>query len=187
MPKNITPDEAIEILEFKDKELGRNYDYKKFVYKDSKTKSTVICPEHGKFQASFATLTHGIGCPKCGLLKRAESRRLTQNEAIEIFKAEDKEFERIYDYSKFKYINSNTKSIVICPEHGEFQASFNKLTQGKGCPKCGGNYHYTPKEAIEILKSKDKEIGRKYDYSNIDIFSRMYPSLEEIQEYVQFL
>ncbi|GAB6104056.1 hypothetical protein JCM17039_08100 [Blautia glucerasea] len=26
---------------------------------------------------------------------------------------------------------------------------------------------------------------RKYDYSNIDIFSRMYPSLEEIQEYME--
>ena len=28
-------------------------------------------------------------------------------------------------------------------------------------------------------------IKRKYDYSNIDIFSRMYPSLEEIQEYME--
>ena len=26
---------------------------------------------------------------------------------------------------------------------------------------------------------------RKYDYTNIDIFSRMYPSLEEIQEYME--
>ena len=25
-----------------------------------------------------------------------------------------------YDYSKFEYINAITKSIIICPIHGEF-------------------------------------------------------------------
>ena len=26
-----------------------------------------------------------------------------------------------YDYSKAKYVNSNTKVTIICKEHGEFQ------------------------------------------------------------------
>ena len=30
-------------------------------------------------------------------------------------------WENKYDYSKTKYINSNTKVIVICKEHGDFE------------------------------------------------------------------
>ena len=60
--------------------------------------------------------------------------------------------------------------------------------------ECG--YGCTFEEALKWTKGFDptrltcyessfyRSDRRKYDYSNIDIFSRMYPSLEEIQEYV---
>lgn len=61
--------------------------------------------------------------------------------------------------------------------------------------ECG--YGCTFEEALKWTKQFDKtrltcyessfyrNNKRKYDYSNIDIFSRMYPSLEEIQEYME--
>lgn len=60
--------------------------------------------------------------------------------------------------------------------------------------ECG--YGCTFEEALKWTKGFDstrltcyessfyRSDRRKYDYSNIDIFSRMYPSLEEIQEYM---
>ena len=60
--------------------------------------------------------------------------------------------------------------------------------------ECG--YGCTFEEALKWTKGFDstrltcyessfyRNDRRKYDYSNIDIFSRMYPSLEEIQEYM---
>ena len=60
--------------------------------------------------------------------------------------------------------------------------------------ECG--YGCTFEEALKWTKGFDstrltcyessfyRSDKRKYDYSNIDIFSRMYPSLEEIQEYM---
>lgn len=32
-----------------------------------------------------------------------------------------------FDFSKFKYINSKTKGIVICPIHGEFESIYNRM------------------------------------------------------------
>lgn len=61
--------------------------------------------------------------------------------------------------------------------------------------ECG--YGCTFEEALKWTKEFDKtrltcyessfyrSKKRKYDYSNIDIFSRMYPSLEEIQDYME--
>lgn len=42
-----------------------------------------------------------------------------------------------YDYSKFEYVRSIDKSVIICPEHGEFLQSANVHLRGVGCPKCG--------------------------------------------------
>ena len=42
-----------------------------------------------------------------------------------------------YDYSKFKYVRSIDKSIIICPIHGEFEQSANSHLRGVGCPLCG--------------------------------------------------
>ena len=42
-----------------------------------------------------------------------------------------------YDYSKFNYVNNKTKSIIICPIHGEFEQNINNhLSLKQGCPEC---------------------------------------------------
>lgn len=41
-----------------------------------------------------------------------------------------------YDYSKVNYINSKTKVIIICRDHGEFFISPSYYLQNNHCPKC---------------------------------------------------
>ena len=42
-----------------------------------------------------------------------------------------------FDYSKFIYINAKTKSIIICPLHGEFTQTPDKHLNTKyGCKLC---------------------------------------------------
>ena len=70
-----------------------------------------------------------------------------------------------YDYSLVKYIDSNTKVIIICKKHGKFEQKPYKHLSGQGCSKCSGCYKYTTKEWIE----KAKEVhGDKYDYSKVE-------------------
>ena len=45
-----------------------------------------------------------------------------------------------YDTSKVNYINAKTKVTLICPEHGEFEATPNHLNEGHGCPHCANRY-----------------------------------------------
>jgi protein-arginine kinase activator protein McsA len=45
-----------------------------------------------------------------------------------------------FDYSKTLYVNTNTKVIIICYQHGEFLQSPKKHLKGQGCPKCAGLY-----------------------------------------------
>lgn len=76
-----------------------------------------------------------------------------------------------YDYSKFRYENAHYKSIIICPEHGEFlQAPHEHVNGGNGCPICG-------KEKVIKFNSNTKDIfinkakiihGDKYDYSKVE-------------------
>lgn len=72
-----------------------------------------------------------------------------------------------YDYTLYKYVNAHTKSIIICPTHGEFSQTPNSHLNGQGCPKCGmitiGNFF---RNNIKTILLEFKEIhGDKYDYS----------------------
>ena len=54
-----------------------------------------------------------------------------------------------YDYSKVKYLDSKTKIIITCLEHGEFEQRPNDHLQGKGCSMCSGTKKKTQEEFIE--------------------------------------
>ena len=70
-----------------------------------------------------------------------------------------------YDYSKVNYINKDSKIIIICPEHGQFEQIANNHMRGKGCAKCKPNYKLSQTDFIE------KSIlihGNYYDYSKVN-------------------
>jgi len=90
-----------------------------------------------------------------------------------------------YDYSKFKYINSTEKSIIICPIHGEFLKNQNKHISGQGCPKCRNKRktkkHVFSAEDIErnkinFIKNANDKYNFKYNYSEFDYVGYDIPS-----------
>ena len=86
-------------------------------------------------------------------------KRITTAEFVERAK---RVFGDKYDYSKVDYKNSETKIIVICPEHSEFLAIPNNFIKGHGCPACSGRQRIT----TEIFINRASKIhSNRYDYS----------------------
>ena len=133
---------------------GDKYDYSKVIYSTSKSKVTIICPEHGEFKQIAQSHMSGHGCSRC-------SSSHPRNNKSFILDAKKIHQDR-YDYSKVEYKNTKTKVILICKEHGEFLQTPNEHLVGSGCIDCAGLRKKTTEQFIEeaILKH-----GKKYDYS----------------------
>jgi superfamily II DNA or RNA helicase/protein-arginine kinase activator protein McsA len=134
---------------------GNKYDYSKTECTNTRSPIIIICPEHGEFSQNTNSHKQGNGCPKC-----SGTMKLTQSEIIEEFKTIHGEK---YDYSNVNYIGANSKIIIICPEHGEFQQTPSSHKQGSGCPKCLGMGNTTE----EIILQFKEVHGDKYDYSKV--------------------
>ena len=104
--------------------------YDKTEFKNSYTYVIITCKKHGDFKIKPPTHLNGNGgCKHC----RVENSTKTLEEFI--IDANIKHNNK-YDYSKFDYIKTDIKSIIICPKHGEFKQHANNHLQGNGCPKC---------------------------------------------------
>jgi hypothetical protein len=164
MPKSKTKEQFI--IEAKEKH-GDKYDYSKLVYINTDTKIIIICKEHGDFPQTPYKHLKGQGCKLCGKMRTTEKQRDTKDKFIEkaIMKHGDK-----YNYSKVKYINSNTKIIIICKEHGEFPQQPNNHLQGNGCPDCHldimGKWNKSNND--EFISKSIIVHGNRYDYSKVD-------------------
>lgn len=89
------------------------YDYSKFKYISNDDIGIIICPIHGEFpQKPVNHINRKQGCPDCGTESMVQKQ---SEEARRNFKSKASKLHNgIYDYSKFIYINSSTKSIIIC-------------------------------------------------------------------------
>ena len=142
---------------------GDKYDYSKFIYNGTHTKSIIICSKHGEFMQTPNThINTSNGCLKCSFSKKHTNIKKTTKEFIEqaIHKHGNK-----YDYSLAEYVNANTKVKIICPLHGEFEQKSNLHLAGGNCNKCVGGVKSNTEEFIK--KAKDKH-GNKYDYSKVN-------------------
>ena len=119
------------------------YDYSEVEYFTEDTPVKIVCPKHGPFwQRPWCHIKKNPqGCKRCSDEKQSGN--------IEEFKQKaHKVHNNKYDYSKFIYVNRNTKGIIICPIHGEFkQAPSNHIDNGHNCPKCS-NRASKPQEKI---------------------------------------
>lgn len=113
---------------------GDQYDYSLVCYEASQIKVTIVCPTHGQFLQDPAGHLAGAGCPKCGISKCAEDRRLEQQDFIA--RAVQVHGEQ-YDYSLVSYSNYHAKVEIVCKLHGKFLQDPAGHLAGKGCPKCG--------------------------------------------------
>jgi predicted RNA-binding Zn-ribbon protein involved in translation (DUF1610 family) len=95
----------------------------------------VSCKKHGLFSIRAYSLLQGIGCKKCA----GERKRLLANKGKSCFEEDAVSVHGSkYNYSKFEYVNTDTKGIIICLAHGEFlQTPHHHVKLKQGCPECG--------------------------------------------------
>lgn len=75
-----------------------------------------------------------------------------------------------YNYSKVNYINSKSKIIIICKEHGDFEQCPGDHLKGRGCPDCGklSQKNKVCSNLNEFIEKSIKLHGNKYDYSKVN-------------------
>ncbi|WP_297478383.1 DUF723 domain-containing protein [Ferrovum sp.] len=146
---------------------GCVYDYSKAVYKNNKTKLTIICHTHGEFQQFPNIHLQGAGCKKCA----DEGTGIKNRHTLESFaeKAREVHGER-YDYSQVNYVGMREAKVTItCSIHGEFQQHPHNHISGQGCPKCGDiKAAHTRSTLREDFLEKVKRIHKnKYRYPSL--------------------
>ncbi len=113
---------AIEI--HKDK-----YNYSLVDYHSISDYVNIICSVHGIFKQRAYSHLNGQGCIECSPTKKQDQQTFLYR-AMAIHGSK-------YSYAKSIYIDINTKIIVTCPKHGDFQITpHSHLNRKSGCAIC---------------------------------------------------
>ncbi len=94
-------------------------------------------------------------------------RKKTQSEAIADFQSVHGDR---YDYSRAVYVNTDTKVVISCEIHGDFEQRPDKHKSGQGCPECGGKAKGAARKKTqsEVIAEFQAAQGDRYDYSKVD-------------------
>lgn len=128
---------------------SHEYDYSLVEYVNTNSKVVLLCNKHGKFNQTPKLHLQGQGCPVCGKIKKAESKKISFSEFLRRIKLihGDK-----YDYKQIIEFNSIKDSfVIICDKHGKFIQNGKTHMEGSGCPKC--NSSKGEKIILETLKN----------------------------------
>lgn len=160
MPKRKTQEEFIQEAQAKHNGF---YNYSQVIYKNSKAKVTVVCPNHGEFEIAASHHLNGLGCRKC------YSIRLRNTQSAVIAKFRETHGDR-YNYDKVVYEGSNLKVTIGCSVHGDFNQRVSAHIKGSGCTKCAiENQTLTTQRFVNQAIAKH---GGKYDYSQVKYINR---------------
>lgn len=161
-----TPEERVKDLENK----FPNLDFSEFVYEAYSKKSKIICVKHGAFYGNYDNLISKkvkYGCPKCS--REHASLIKTKYKNLELVKQKYPNL----DFSKFEYKGKKIPSIIICPEHGEFQNDCDKLLNPQvyiACPKCRADM-YVSRAEEEIREFIESIYNGKKEYNSRNVIS----------------
>lgn len=116
--------------------FGDKFDYSKSIYTKADEDIIIICPKHGEFITKPGNFIRSIhGCKKCANEHLGKNQRKSPEKFIEECK---KVWGNRYIYEKTNYIDCETKVIVTCPIHGDFETRPADFLRKHGCPKCKG-------------------------------------------------
>jgi len=152
---------------------GQNFDYSKVNYIRSGLAVEIICQTHGSFFQAPSIHLQGVGCNSCKEDIHRKKMSAVKSNAAKAFEDRAKKIHHLkYDYSKSHYVDSDTKLIVTCKLHGDFQQTPNKHLAGQGCPKCREilNKEFHKKRSLtakaEFAKNASIVHAGKYGYQN---------------------
>ena len=153
---------TIEFIERAKKVHGDKYDYSKVEYKGNKTKVCIICSKHGEFWQRPNDHLSGHGCHECNCHNHTKK-------FSDFLTIANKVHDKKYKYNESTYINRQTRTKIICPEHGEFWQTPSMHLQGNGCPLCGGKCNISEQKVYnELLKEfPQEEIIYQYRDTNL--------------------
>jgi hypothetical protein len=171
----LSPDEflrrAIEVH-------GDRYDYSNMIFNSTKEKITIICKVHGEFRQRPLHHLSSTGCSLCsnelkGINQTGrQSKPKIFNTTTFITKAKEVHGSK-FNYSKVNYTTSNTKVIILCPDHGEYEQTPNNHLFGYGCKLCGKSSTSTILKltTVDFISKAKKAHANKYDYSKVSYIS----------------
>lgn len=108
------------------------WDYSRLDYKGLDEKVEIGCPIHGYFWQNAYSHSIGMGCKNCANDYKVKSKLLGKQEYVDRANNIHSSF---FDYTNLRYKGLNTKGIITCPIHNDFNI-FLKDHLKKGCPKC---------------------------------------------------
>ena len=145
---------------------GNKYDYSKVNYVGNKVKVCIICPIHGEFWQRPNDHLNGHGCYKCNCHNHTKDFN-------NFVKLANKTHSEKYEYVEETYVNRQTKTKIICPEHGEFFQEPRYHLQGNGCPVCGHKCNVSEQQLYFSLKEIFPNEEILYQYRNHDLLGMM--------------
>ena len=164
---------------------GNKYDYSLVNYKNTDTKVSIVCKEHGVFFQSPKNHKKGQNCPKC---MTPEICGINNRYTLEDFiKSAEKVYEKLYDYSKSIYIDHHTKLEILCKKHGRFYRTPSlHISEKYGCPRC--RKEEQSYKNSEIFFKKYKELCfNKYDLKNFKYTKSTVKSVAKCKIHGDFL
>jgi hypothetical protein len=99
-------------------------------YSNNRVKYLWQCSNGHEWNMAFRNAKSGQWCPKCSIKKRSEKNRPSIEECHKIAKTK-KGF-----CLSTQYFYSKTKYEWMCKEGHKWKASYDKIKQGRWCPKC---------------------------------------------------
>lgn len=156
-------------------------------YVNARTKLQYICPNHQEYgvqRITYNNLKQGYGCKYCGEERRANSRRLSFDEAKAVF---DKHDMILLDQ---EYKNSNIPLKYICKHHKEFGIQYMCLSNAykQHCPHCNKIKgedkisHYLLKNNIQFISQKSYDDLRGVGGGNLS-YDFYLPNFNLLIEY----
>lgn len=141
-------------IEEANKMHNHNFNYDKVIYKNKSEKIIITCKSHGDFEQIPNDHLRGRGCSACGGTKK----RTTE----EFVEEANKTHNHIYNYDKVSYVNSNSKVIIVCKKHDDFEQFPDDHLNGCGCPKCKSSKG--EKLIYEVLQKLDIKFETQYKF-----------------------
>lgn len=105
---------------------GDKYDYSLVEYTGSQNKVKIIF-EGKVYEQKAGAHIHSSGLVERVILKKTTKQFIREANEIHNFR---------YDYSKVEYVNNQTKVIIFCSIHGDFEQVSSSHLSGAGCPHC---------------------------------------------------
>lgn len=142
------------------------YNYSKYIYINSKHKSTIKCPKHGEFlQTMEKHILQQTGCPKCKRSRGEERIALTLNKMKIIFVEQKKFLNHKKHYQRFDFFIPSTRTAI----------EFDGIQHFEPIEGWGG------KKQLHIIQMNDQIKDCYCKKNNIRILRIKYDQMNEIE------